>query len=213
MKYEVSEKKLYPLDLKSVINVEGNLVHLETTIDFEKYSLEVLVSYFDKDDKVNNEMFIIPIDLNVTMTDNLEADLSSLKYNIKENEGIELVFTIDVNVYPIVDEKEEIKEIYQQELEAKINERDIIEIEEVKDEPPMGIEEEEVLIESNVNISTFKPNEDNILGHLKTDYIRYKIISLDEESLDKISLKYNLPINYLYELKKTKNKVMVYDRE
>ena len=72
MKYEVSETKLYPLDLKSVINVEGDLVHLETTFELEKYSLEVLVSYFDKDDKVNNEMYIYPISKDYALSGELK---------------------------------------------------------------------------------------------------------------------------------------------
>ena len=44
-------------------------------------------------------------------------------------------------------------------------------------------------------------------------YSKYKVINLAEENLDKISAKYKLSIEYLYELKRSNTKVIVHDNE
>ena len=49
---------------------------------------------------------------------------------------------------------------------------------------------------------------------LKTTYQKYKMLILNDESnFDKLSLKYNIPIENLYKMKKDGLKVLVYVKE
>ena len=64
-----------------------------------------------------------------------------------------------------------------------------------------------------VIINSSESRDESLFGNLKSEYAKYKIITLDDSSLDKISAKYNLSINYLYDAKKNNNKVIVYDKE
>ena len=204
MIYEVKEKKFHEVsDIKKILNYKAELKHLETTFELEKYLLDVNFFYIDFNGLERNTMCNLPIDFNTTMTEQLLAKLESLEVNAEENKGINLTFNIIVEVNEIDEEpadiiidKKEIKEIYQQELEEKINERD------------------EVIIENNVNLVVDDSvSIDYDFLSLKTEFVKYKVINLDEVFLDKISLKYNIPIDKLYNLKNSNNKLIVYDKE
>lgn len=201
MKYEVCEKKFFELiDLKEISSIKRKLRHLQTTFDTENYELDIIVNYINKNDTLLEQTYIIPVELQTSMTESLTAECSKLNYVIKENKGIEFEFFIDVTVVEILEEKEEIKESYQQELEEIFLTRETLEIEEVVPEKS--------LLKIDV-----KSDDKSFINSLKTDFVRYKILNLDDENLNKISLKYNMSINELYEMKKHGNKVIVHDKE
>ena len=204
MNYEVKEKKFYEVsNIKKIENYQAVLKHLETTFDLEKYLLEIDFFYVDLNDLNQVVKYSLPIDFNTTMTEQLEAKLLSVKVSEEENKGINIMFELEVEVSEIADEpmdievdKQEIKETYQQELEEKFCER------------------EEVVTENPVNVMVdVSSNENDDFLKLNTTYIKYKVINLDEISLDKISVKYNIPMDKLYNLKTSKNKLIVYDKE
>ena len=56
-------------------------------------------------------------------------------------------------------------------------------------------------------------DENDSFLNLKTDFIRCKVINLDDNNLDKLSKKYNLSMDYLFNLKKSNNKLIVYDKD
>ncbi len=207
MKYEVSEKKFYKIEnISKVLDIEYELKHLETTFDLEKYDLEINLKYEDINVEEQSLNVVMPIELATSMTEQLFATINNLEVKLVNNDGIELDITLDIEVIEIDIDKEEIHEIYQAELEAKLQEREEIVVEEI-------VEQNET-IEPIMTINTAQDNNsDNLFSNLKTEYVKYKVISLDENSLDKISVKYNLALDYLYNLKKINNKVIVYDKE
>lgn len=203
VRYEVSEKKYFEIfDIIEIKNYEYEFTHLETTFEFERYNLDVTVEFVDSSLDERIRKFNLPIELNTTMTEQLTAEIKNLQIEINKNEGIYLIFKLDVEVIEIntlnEEIKEEIKETYQYELEEKLEHR-----------------EEEIIEEIVVNdlIVTKDKSDDFILKNLKNDYVKYKVLSLDENSLDKISAKYNLPISYLFDLKKDNKKAIIYDKE
>ena len=207
MKYEVSEKKFYKIEnISKVLDIEYELKHLETTFDLEKYDLEINLKYEDINVEEQSLNVVMPIELATSMTEQLFATINNLEVKLVNNDGIELDITLDIEVIEIDIDKEEIHEIYQAELEAKLQEREEIVVEEI-------VEQNET-IEPIMTINTAQDNNsDNLFSNLKTEYVKYKVISLDENSLDKISVKYNLALDYLYNLKKINDKVIVYDKE
>lgn len=206
MKYEVNEKKHYKIEnINKLDEFKYEFKHLETTFDLEKYVLEVEFCYIDSVMKKEIKIINLPVELATTMTEQLTATVKKVDLLMK-NQGVELDLTLDIEVEEIEtneEVKEEIKEIYQQELEDKMSTRDTKIIEE-----ELTVEEEKSIIKTEISEMKFDIN-----SNLKTDYAMYKILSLDEASLDKISVKYNLPMDYLYEAKKNKNKVIVYVKE
>lgn len=200
MNYEVKEKKFYELkDLKNILNYEYNLKHLETTFDLEKYLLVLMISYEKNNGDILEKEIQFPIEFNTSMTEQLTTTVKNIDIKHIENSGIEIVFEFDVNIENITSndiepDKKEIKEIYQQELEEILTER--VEV-----------------VEEKENIKLLENDEDDSFLNLKTDFVKFKVINLEEQSIDKISAKYNISIEHLFELKKSNNKLIVYDKE
>jgi hypothetical protein len=206
MKYVVNEKKVYKIeDISNIKDFSYQLIHLESTVEFEKYMLEVTLKYLDKSLNEIEKEFDFPIDLNTTLTEQLSAKINKIDVEILKDKGIELDISLDIETVIIDEVKEEIKENYQLEMLEKL-ENKRVEVAEVV------IEE----LENEINpviINSSESVDESLFGNLKSEYAKYKIITLDDSSLDKISAKYNLSINYLYDAKKNNNKVIVYDKE
>lgn len=202
MKYEVNEKKLYKVDMISkIVDYKCELKHLDTTFDFEKYELLIDLKYEEENLEIKQSKISIPVELATSMTEQLIAELRSV--NIKlVNDDIEVEMKLDIDVIEIEPSKEEIHDNYQAELEVKLQEREAM------------VEDELEIKDTVMTITSCNANDEkNIFTNLKNDYVKYKILNLDENSLDKISAKYNLSLDYLYNLKKQNNKVIVYDKE
>ena len=206
MKYVVNEKKFYKIeDISNIKDFSYQLNHLESTVEFEKYMLEVTLKYLDKSLNEIEKEFDFPIDLNTTLTEQLSAKINKIDVEILKDKGVELDISLDIETIIIDEVKEEIKENYQLEMLEKLEKQR----EEVAD---VVIEE----LENEINpviINSSESGVESLFGNLKSEYAKYKIITLDDSSLDKISAKYNLSINYLYDAKKNNNKVIVYDKE
>ena len=206
MKYVVNEKKFYKIeDISNIKDFSYQLIHLESTVEFEKYMLEVTLKYLDKSLNEIEKEFDFPIDLNTTLTEQLSAKINKIDVEILKDKGVELDISLDIETIIIDEVKEEIKENYQLEMLEKLEKQR----EEVAD---VVIEE----LENEINpviINSSESGDESLFGNLKSEYAKYKIITLDDSSLDKISAKYNLSINYLYDAKKNNNKVIVYDKE
>lgn len=195
MKYNVNEKKFYELkDLKEIKSFSYDFNHIETNLDYEKYLLFIEVEYLNASDEEVKLELKFPLELATNIEENLTADLINVDYEVKEK-GIEVELILDVEVITFEEEKVIIKEEYQQELEDKLSKRN-------EEELPESI----VKIEENILCDT-----KNLFSFLKTEYIKYKVLSLDEKDFDKLSLKYNLSLDFLYEKKKLNDKVIVYD--
>lgn len=214
MKYEVTDKKFYKID--DIVKIEDfkyEFRHLETTFDLEKYVLDVDVFFLNSLDESNKKMLSLPVELATTMTEQLTADVKFLEISVQKN-GIELEFTLDIDVLDINDNeeiKEEIKDNYQHELEEKMQTReDELNSAEMNDNVKEDEEKVDIVEKNNIIKIDEEEGKFDLLSMLKTKYEMYKIISLDEGSLDKISAKYNLSIDYLYEMKKSNNKVIVH---
>lgn len=203
MIYEVKEKKFHEIiGIKKILDYEALLKHLETTFELEKYLLEIKLSYVDIDNKQELNTLNLPIDFDTSMTEQVSANLNSVEFTVDENKGVNIIFNINViveeienNNIDIIEEKKEIKETYQQELEEIIN-----------------IREDTMDNKVNVIVENSAEDNDNFLN-LSTTYIKYKVINLDENSLDKISIKYNISMEKLYNIKNSNNKLIVYDKE
>lgn len=206
MKYVVNEKKFFKIeDISNIKDFSYQLIHLESTVEFEKYMLEVSLKYLDKSLNEIEKEFDFPIDLNTTLTEQLSAKINKIDVEILKDKGVELDISLDIETIIIDEVKEEIKENYQLEMLEKLEKQR----EEVAD---VVIEE----LENEINpviINSSESGDESLFGNLKSEYAKYKIITLDDSSLDKISAKYNLSINYLYDAKKNNNKVIVYDKE
>lgn len=206
MKYEVNEKKFFPINDISIINsFNYDFNHIETTIDLEKYELLIELEYQDIDNKEYIKNIKYPIQIPTNITENLTANLTKVLCDIKGNEGVEVEVFLELEVMSFTDEKEEIKEEYQQELEEKLSVRETEIIESIET-ISTDDSEAKIMVNSDIESGVF-----DISKLLKTDYIKCKILTLDERNLDKISLEYNLSMEYLYEQKKQNNKVIVYD--
>lgn len=207
MKYEVNEKKFYKIDMISkIIEYKCELKHLDTTFDFEKYELCIILMYIDANLEEKQLNISIPIELTTSMTEQLTATIKNVDVKLVKDD-IEIDMTLDIEVVEIEPSKEEIHDNYQAELEVKLQEREEALIEEI-------IIEDEKVEDAVMTISSDTSDEkNNFFINLKTEYIKYKILNLDDLSLDKISAKYNLSLEYLYNLKKQNNKVIVHDKE
>jgi hypothetical protein len=206
MKYVVNEKKFYKIeDISNINDFSYQLIHLESTVEFEKYMLEVSLKYLDKSLNEIEKEFDFPIDLNTTLTEQLSAKINKIDVEIIKDKGIELDISLDIETIIIDEIKDEIKENYQLEMEVKLEKQREELIEEVIEELDDEI--------NPVIINSSESSDESLFGNLKSEYAKYKIITLDDSSLDKISAKYNLSINYLYDAKKNNNKVIVYDKE
>lgn len=203
MKYEVIEKKYFKIDdLLNILKFDYELIHLETTFNLEKYQLKLNVEYIDIDSNDKIKELTLPIDFGTTMTETLIANVKRLDIN-KVKDGIEIELVLEIEIIDNNESKEEIMDNYQEELEEKLLDR-----ESISDEVRNDIIDDEFIpkIESNEEIVDFSKL-------LKDSFCMYRVLSLDEESLDKISTKYNLPLDYLYKEKNNKNKVIVYVKE
>lgn len=204
MKYEVKEKKFYEHNgVKNIVEYNYLFKHLETTFDLEKFLLELKVKIENKNNEIIDKEFNLPIEFNTSMTEQLTANLIKVEAFVEEDKGINFEIYLEISIEEIsnenedlVIEKQEIKEIYQKELEEKLESRE---------------EETESKIEIILDMEEY--NDEGLFTNLKTDFVRYKIINLDDNSLDKISVKYGLSMNYLYDLKNSKSKLIVYDKE
>lgn len=209
MKYEVNEKKMYEvLDINNIKDYIYELKHLQTTFELEKYALEINLVYEDLQLEEKKENIILPIDLTTTMTEQLFANVKNVELNLIKGNGVEIDITLEVEVIEFDKEsKEEIHESYQSELEVKLQERCDCVVEDI----PLSKEE---IIDTTMTIGTNEiDNSLDFFSGLKTSYDKYRVLNLEENSLDKISAKYNLPLDYLYKLKKTNSKVIVHDKE
>ena len=186
MKYEVNETNLFEVkDIKSILNYQSELKHIETTFDFEKYLLIVVLKYIDMSDLEKEVMLELPITLNTSMTESLTATLNESRLEIVDDKVL-CDYTLEINVIDIEEENQIFDE---KDIEEKTEENS-----------------------SNLNVKEVTDViEDDFLKGLKTEYIKYKVINLAEENIDKISAKYNLSIEYLYELKRNNTKVIVHD--
>lgn len=205
MKYVVNEKKFYMIEnISNIKDFSYQLIHLESTVEFEKYMLEVNLKYSDKSLNEIEKEFEFSIDLNTTLTEQLSAKINKIDVEIIKDKGIELDISLDIETIIIDEVKEEIKENYQLEMLEKLENK--------REETTEVVEE----LENEINpviINSSEYRDESLFGNLKSEYAKYKIITLDDSSLDKISAKYNLSINYLYDAKKNNNKVIVYDKE
>ena len=209
MKYAVNEKKFYKIeDISSVKEYTFELIHLETTFELEKYELKVQLIYNALNDEEKSSEIIMPIDLATSMTEQLTAMINNVDLKHIENEGVELDITLDIEITEFETEnKEEIHDSYQAELEVKLQERCDCVLESIE----LNEEKEN---DTSMTISTNTNNDSSdLFANLKVSYIKYRVLNLEENSLDKISAKYNLPLDYLYNLKKTNSKVIVHDKE
>lgn len=189
MKYEVNEKEFYKVsDFKKVLDFKSSFDHIESTIEFEKYLLKLNINYLDKDDNIKDFNIELPIDLKTSMTELLKANLVNILVNDKED-GIEVVYNLDI----IVDEINNDEVIEENVIEQIIKEE--------KNEDNLMIK----AIEEAKNL--------DFIDTLKTEYTVYKILNLNDENLDKISAKYNMSIEELYEKKRSNSKVIVHDKK
>ena len=188
MKYEVNETNLFEVkDIKSIVNYQSELKHIETTFDFEKYLLIVVLKYIDINDLEKEVDLELPLSLNTSMTETLTATLKDVKLEL-EDDKVLCDYTLEINVVEI----EEETQVFEEKVTLEIVEEN----------------------NSNLNVKeVITISDEDFLKGLKTDYIKYKVINLAEENIDKISAKYNLSMEYLYELKRNNSKVIVYDNE
>ena len=209
MKYEVNEKKIFEIsDISNIKEYIYELKHLETTFELERYALEIDLVYENLQQEEKNEKIILPIDLTTSMTEQLNAVVKNVGCNLIKGSGVEIDFTLGIEVVEIENEnKEEIHESYQAELEVKLQERCDCNIEDI-----ILPTEETTNAPMTIGTNDFDDSLD-LFGTLKTSYEKYRVLNLDETSLDKISVKYNLPLDYLYKIKKTNSKVIVHDKE
>jgi hypothetical protein len=121
MKYVVNEKKFYKIeDISNINDFSYQLIHLESTVEFEKYMLEVSLKYLDKSLNEIEKEFDFPIDLNTTLTEQLSAKINKIDVEIIKDKGIELDISLDIETIIIDEIKDEIKENYQLEMEVKL---------------------------------------------------------------------------------------------
>lgn len=201
MKYDVKEKKYYNIEgINKITNYDYYFEHVETTFDLEKYQIVLEITYENNFDKLEEKEIVIPVDFTTSMTEQLEAIVKDINVFVDDGKGIVIEMNVEINVESIEEDKQEIKEIYQQELVEKLSERE--EIVEIVEEEPIN-----KILESAEKI------EYSLLDNLNNEFVKYKIINLDENSLDKISVKYNLSMEYLYNAKKNSGKIIVYDKE
>ena len=149
----------------------------------------------------------MPIELNTRPLEELEVNVDKIILEIVEEKGIELEFFLNVKITESMHEI--IKEEYQEELVESLSRDEIIE--------EIIVDREEVLEEQDDGINVIEAIEEvgfDLCKLLKTTYQKYKMLVLsDESSFDKISLKYNIPIDNLYKMKKDGLKVLVYVKE
>ena len=188
MKYEVNEKKFYKIEgISDVKNYNFELKHLDTTFDLEKYNLEVVLEYEDLKQQEQKIVISLPIELATTMTEQLSAFIKEVDLKMVNNDGVELDITLAIEVLELNVDKEEIHDTYQAELETKLQEREEVVVEDILIEK---VTSEDTKL--TINTDTINTN-DNLFNNLKTEYVKYKVLSLEESSFDKISAKYNLP--------------------
>ena len=122
MNYEVKEKKFFELkNIKKVLKFDYNFRYVETTFDLEKYVLELVLLYEDINEEKIEEEIELPIEFNTSMTEQLSADVKDIDIKTIEGNGVEICFEFSININNITstekeEEKQEIKEIYQQEF-------------------------------------------------------------------------------------------------
>ena len=201
MKYEVNEKKFFSIkDLEKVNGFNYDFNHIETTFDLEKYELMIELEYQNNNEEQYIKDIKYPIELVTNITESLSATLQKVEYQVKKNDGIEVEIFLEVEVSSFEEEKENIKEDYQHELKEILNNREV-------DASAFEVVES---TDANLTIESTASGIFNIADMFKTEYAKYKVLTLEEKILDKISLEYNLSLEYLYEMKKHNNKVIVY---
>ena len=175
MKYAVNEKKFYKIDdISKILDYEFQFNHLETTFELEKYELEIEVKYESLTNEEKSSKIIMPIEMATSMTEQLTATVQNVDLKYFEKEGVELNLTLDIEVLEFETEnKEEIHDSYQAELEVKLQERCecTIDNNEFNDKQ----EETNALIISTNNES----DSSDLFSNLKVGYEKYRVLSLE----------------------------------
>ena len=208
MIYDVSESRFYEVkDIKEIKKHSYSLLKINTEDNILYFNLKVMVDYLDINNEEKNKELIMPIELNTRPLEELEVNVDKIILEIVEEKGIELEFFLNVKITESMHEI--IKEEYQEELVESLSRDEIIE--------EIIVDREEVLEEQDDGINVIEAIEEvgfDLCKLLKTTYQKYKMLVLsDESSFDKISLKYNIPIDNLYKMKKDGLKVLVYVKE
>jgi hypothetical protein len=208
MIYDVSESRFYEVkDIKEIKKHSYSLLKINTEDNILYFNLKVMVDYLDINNEEKNKELIMPIELNTRPLEELEVNVDKIILEIVEEKGIELEFFLNVKITESMHEI--IKEEYQEELVESLSRDEIIE--------EIIVDREEVLEEKDDGINVIEAIEEagfDLCKLLKTTYQKYKMLVLsDESSFDKISLKYNIPIDNLYKMKKDGLKVLVYVKE
>lgn len=198
MIYDVNETRFYDIkDLKDVKDYSYQLLRANTLENIAYFNLKIELIYLSITGDETNTELLLPIELNTSVMEELEVEIKRLELKVLEEKGIDLDFDLSVNIKELY--KEEIVESYQQELIENLPRNEEI-IEEQK--------EEMKLVESVID------TEFNLFSFLINTYQKYKVIILkEEETFDKISAKYKIPLDKLYVMKKEGNRVITCDEE
>ena len=200
MIYDVNENRFYDIkDVKDLKHFSYKLLRNDTLENIVYFNLKVDLSYINLVGEVNNTELLLPIEFNTNDMEELEVEVKRLEVKIVEEKGVDLDFDLAVNIKELF--KEEIVANYQQELIENLP----------REEEKHFVEEiiEEVKVIENTENSKF-----NLSSMFKSTYQKYKVITIkDEDLIDKISLKYKVPVEKLYALKKEGNRVIVYDEQ
>ena len=198
MIYDVNETRFYDIkDLKDVKNYSYQLLRANTIENIAYFNLKVELLYLSINGKETNTELLLPIELNTSVMEELEVEIKRLELKALEEKGVDLDFDLKVNIKELY--KEEIVESYQQELIENLP----------RDEEIIIDHKEEIKLVDSVIDTEF-----NLYSFLINSYQKYKVIILkEEETFDKISTKYKIPVDKLYTMKKEGDRVITCDEE
>ena len=202
MIYDVSETRFYDLlGIKEVSKYSYTLFRINNEDNIVYFNLKVELEYIDINNEHKKDELLMPIEFNIRPEETLDVDVNKINLSVVLEKGVELEFFLDVKITESIQEqiKEEYQEILIESLDREIVGENTIE---------SPIENEFNLVE-NIEQTPF-----DLKNILKNDYQKYKMLPLnDETTFNKISLKYNIPLEELYRLKKEGLKVLVYAKE
>ena len=187
MIYDIDDTRFYEIkDIKEVISHDFMLSFNNKNNCVASYLLEVDLTYLDNNDSERLVRIKLPVELNTTDDEKMEVSVKSLNIDLVANKGINLVFDLSIELEDdvIVDNTP---------LEAFIDARSI----------------EEVVLEESVERVI---KEKSLFDFVKDSYCSYKVINIDMDNIEKISLKYNIPIEKLIKDKNNGGKTIVYDK-
>ena len=184
MIYNIDEVRFYEIkNIKEVISYDFMLSFNNKKERIASYLLEVDLTYLDINEAERIIRIKLPVELNTSDLEKMEVLIKSLNVEVVANEGINLNFDLSVEL-----EDEVI-------IDDKPLERVI---EPITDE----IKKEEDIKEKKTSLFDFA----------KESYGCYKLINLNMENIELISLKYNIPMEKLIVAKNSGSKVIVYER-